>query len=811
MSIYKKIKRQICIMLTAFFALTFTPGIALSALAGVDPGWNILITNQFIDENDAVGTPVGDFYIETPIGGKTYTFTLIEGYGDDSSFNIVNDTLVSAEVFNYEVKKTYNIRVQVSDGTDHSYQDFAITVADKYEAPTDILLSANTVQENETALPKEVGTLSVVDDDNELPYIYELVDGAGDTDNARFEIDGDTLMATGAFDYETQKTASIRVKVTEHYNDHGIITTFTFEKALTIDITNVNEAPVVNNSSKNAEKNETLSFAAADFTNNYNDPESDELTGIKIDTLPSAAFGTLKMDNGGTMTDITAGQEIEAADIGKIKFVPVALKVGAASFTWQACDGDLWSANTALLTIFILDTKAPLWTPGYPSITNVTPSSAKLNVSINEKGTVYFVALPKGSPAPTSAQTKAGQNAAGIAAAAGMKGSINVEASTSGVMDLKGLVSSTEYDVYFVAEDIYSNIQAQPVKLSVKTLDLVIKGTVVDNGTRLPVQGAVVEINKDFDNDGTVDFTAKVVTAADGTYSIVVPEDLNQYDLKVTGTVNVGGNSFTAAFAQKCVLGSADANPTGIYMADNTSAGLILIKDIKGNPIMIGDYSNYSIDIVNSDGSASGLTGTVSNSGSGKGTFQISGVPLNNTYKVLISYDLGGGKKLVIAKADVKVTANGQISITSVVVDPFGNITDKTTGKAIEGVKVTLYYANTARNIAAGRVPGTVAALPAVSDLAPANNTNPQLSSSLGQYSYLVFPNADYYIVATKDGYQKYTSETIVVGTELVKKDIQMSVVPLVKTGSPLDVQSLGLLGLGSIAAGLGLLRKKEE
>jgi hypothetical protein len=137
-----------------------------------------------------------------------------------------------------------------------------------------------------------------------------------------------------------------------------------------------------------------------------------------------------------------------------------------------------------------------------------------------------------------------------------------------------------------------------------------------------------------------------------------------------------------------------------------------------------------------------------------------------------------------------------------------------------------LYYADTARNKAAGKTPGTVVKLPIIDGFKPNDNRNSQTSDVLGAYGFMVFPEADYYIVATKDGYKEYKSQTISVENELIKHDIQMTLkVPveakvdtttvnpsaLVKTGSFVDEHILIILGMSFLLAGLFLVRKKER
>jgi hypothetical protein len=102
--------------------------------------------------------------------------------------------------------------------------------------PTDIALSANSIPEN-NVIGESVGTLSSTDPDSSDTHTYSLVSGTGDTDNSSFTIDGSTLKAGVAFDFETKSSYSIRVRTTDLGNN-------TFEKVFTISVTDVNENPV---------------------------------------------------------------------------------------------------------------------------------------------------------------------------------------------------------------------------------------------------------------------------------------------------------------------------------------------------------------------------------------------------------------------------------------------------------------------------------------------------------------------------------------------------------------------------------------
>ncbi len=83
-----------------------------------------------------------------------------------------------------------------------------------------------------------IGTLSTTDPDVGNTFTYSLVSGAGDTDNASFNILGDNLRTSAVFDYEAQNAYSVRVRSA----DQGGLY---YEEAVNITVTNVNEAPDV--------------------------------------------------------------------------------------------------------------------------------------------------------------------------------------------------------------------------------------------------------------------------------------------------------------------------------------------------------------------------------------------------------------------------------------------------------------------------------------------------------------------------------------------------------------------------------------
>ena len=142
-------------------------------------------------------------------------------------------------------------------------------------------------------------------------------------------------------------------------------------------------------------------------------------------------------------------------------------KMGLADYVYGGFQGGFWDGTTNVTGIL---TVAPSWISGWPKAENPTSGGFTAKVNIDAPGTAYFVVLPNGATAPTSAQVKAGQDATGIAVAANLQGAIAcATGNTEYLSNVTGLAGSTTYNVYFVAEDIAATLQALPVMVAVTT------------------------------------------------------------------------------------------------------------------------------------------------------------------------------------------------------------------------------------------------------------------------------------------------------------------------------------------------------
>ena len=99
---------------------------------------NILLSSTNVPENLPASTTVGHFTSQDPDTGNTFTYTLVAGTGsgDNGSFSVTGSNLLTATMFNYEVKSSYSIRVQSADQGGLSTQKvFAINITNVDEPP----------------------------------------------------------------------------------------------------------------------------------------------------------------------------------------------------------------------------------------------------------------------------------------------------------------------------------------------------------------------------------------------------------------------------------------------------------------------------------------------------------------------------------------------------------------------------------------------------------------------------------------------------------------------------------------------------
>ena len=166
-------------------------------------------------------------------------------------------------------------------------------------APTDVSLSSSTIAEN-SALGTEVGTLTTTDVDAGDTFTYSIT--TQDV-SAAFQIAGDKLqVGSGTVDFEATPTLSVTVRTT----DSGGLT---FDKALTVTVTGVNEAPTDITFSAPTVESKAEPGAVVGTLSTIDEDVDDSFT-YSISTDPSGVFDISgnEVRVGSAFEDLSPGQ-----------------------------------------------------------------------------------------------------------------------------------------------------------------------------------------------------------------------------------------------------------------------------------------------------------------------------------------------------------------------------------------------------------------------------------------------------------------------------------------------------------------------
>lgn len=192
---------------------------------------DLALSPASVDENKAIGSTVGTLSTTDIDTDDTFTYEFVSGTGstDNDRFTLSGNTIKTSEVFNFETKSSYSVRIKTTDAGGLSYEkSITISVLDVNEAPSNLASTQVAIYEA-NASNATIGTLSTTDQDNGDKHTYSLVSGSGSSDNASFSISGNSLRAAVSFNFKNKSSYSIRVRTT----DAGGLT---YEKVLIISI-----------------------------------------------------------------------------------------------------------------------------------------------------------------------------------------------------------------------------------------------------------------------------------------------------------------------------------------------------------------------------------------------------------------------------------------------------------------------------------------------------------------------------------------------------------------------------------------------
>ncbi|WP_445635792.1 Dystroglycan-type cadherin-like domain-containing protein [Nostoc sp. DSM 114161] len=249
-------------------------------ILAIDPNANIVVAGDLNDFE--FSNPVNTLksagltsLIETLPQNERYTYNF-EGNAQTLDHVLVSNNLLS-KLDGYDVVHINSEFADQNSDHDPSVARFNISGND---APTDTTLSATSVNEN-VAANTVIGTFTTTDPNTGNTFTYSLVTGTGDTDNAAFTIDGNSLQIKASPDFETKPSYSIRLRST----DNGGLSV---EKVLTIQVNDINEAPTVVQpiDDQIISTNKSFSF---NVSNKFADIDAGDALSYSATGLPSGA------------------------------------------------------------------------------------------------------------------------------------------------------------------------------------------------------------------------------------------------------------------------------------------------------------------------------------------------------------------------------------------------------------------------------------------------------------------------------------------------------------------------------------------
>ena len=510
-----------------------------------------------VSEGSTGGTELGAVSATDADAGTTFQSWTITGGNSAGDFAIdsASGTLrvASGASLDFESKPNYTLQLTVQDDDGANTSDVAelsISIADINEAPT--FTSATTelsVVENAAGV---IYTAAASDVDADDTQTYSIVGGA---DKDLFTMNGADLSFIEAPDYES---GTITYAVTIRVTDSGDLSA---DLALSISITDVNEAPTFASASASATapENSTDAFYIAAAT------DLDAGASISYSLASGVADNDLFSITSDGALSLQQAQDYEAGD-------------GTYEVKISASDGELSAATNLTLSVTLEDVNEA---PAFVS------TSDSATVSENSTGAFYTAA---------ATDPDAGASIA-YSLASGVADNDLFSISSDGALSLQQALDyetdSTTYTVRITASD---------GSLSAADLELTVTLNGVDEQPSF-TSAASVEVNENTDT-GTIVYTA---TASDPegsnslSYAIVAGSDIGAFQ-----PITSAGNQGTIRFDSIPNFESpADANDDNTYeltisVSDGTTdpvtqAITIVVADVDEAPTITSAETEFTV------------------------------------------------------------------------------------------------------------------------------------------------------------------------------------------------------------------------
>jgi Ca2+-binding RTX toxin-like protein len=345
-------------------------------------------------ENAAAGIVAGADADVTDADGDIVTFSLVGAPVDGSNnplFTIDSDTgqialtVAGAAFIDYETTPTYVLTVKASDGEVSHEQSATVTVNLTNVNDTLPVLTVDnamvSLAENAAAGDVAGADADATDADGDI-VTFSLVGAPVDgSNNPLFAIDSDTgqisLTAAGAafIDYETTPSYLLTVKASDGNVSHDQTS------VITVNLSNVNEAPTITTTALNVEENIAVAGSIAVIDPDAGDQRHYQLVG-------GDDVGLFAISAGGVLSFNHAPDYETPIDVGGDNTYQVSVRVED--------DHGLFATQSIIVTVLNDTTEAPITETNTglsvaENSTNTVISNAVLNTTDQDTGTTAIV------------------------------------------------------------------------------------------------------------------------------------------------------------------------------------------------------------------------------------------------------------------------------------------------------------------------------------------------------------------------------------------------------------------------------------
>ena len=175
-----------------------------------NPPSNILLSNYTIDENKNIDSLIGTLITIDEDINETFNYTI----DDTNNFRIKNNKILSNIIFNYELKKQYDVIITSTNSKGLYFsKKFTIDIMNINEKPTNIILSSDKIKFDEP-IDTLIGLL-IVEDEDEFENFTFIID---DKDN--FKIVDNKLLSNVIFNDKTKTSYNINIRAIDSKNSY---------------------------------------------------------------------------------------------------------------------------------------------------------------------------------------------------------------------------------------------------------------------------------------------------------------------------------------------------------------------------------------------------------------------------------------------------------------------------------------------------------------------------------------------------------------------------------------------------------------